>query len=230
MSKCFRTMRESGRNVMAIVSSMVALVWMATTNAAAHDMTMKTTAKTIQTASLGDTSLYPGVNPVPDIGEAKETEPMSAKSYNDRGVMHSVEGQYDLAIADFNKALEIDPMSAETYNNRGITYSKKGQYDLAFADFTRALEIKPEDAEVYFNRGITYTMKGEFDLALSDFKRSVEIRPIDALTYEIMGIVHMEIACSDWKQACNFGNCDHLKEAVRVGLCAETNWNSTFSP
>lgn len=206
--------------IRALLVSVLLICHLSADDVSAQGSSSKTAGESVQTASLGDTFPKPGINLAPDINDIREGDSTSAQTCNDRGVMYSEKGQYDLALSEFNKALERDPMLAEAYNNRGITYSRKGQYDLAISDFTKALEIKP-DAKAYYNRGITYAIKGQFDLALSDLKRSLEIQSIAASAYDAMGNVHVELACSDWKQACKLGNCDHLKEATRVGLCSE---------
>jgi tetratricopeptide (TPR) repeat protein len=141
--------------------------------------------------------------------------------YNDRGVDYSQKGDYDLALEEFNRALAIDQRSAEIYNNRGITYSKKGEYDLAIADFKKALEIKPESAEFNYNLGITYAKKGQLELGLSKVNKAIEINPSDSFVYTTRARMYMDLACSDWKRACDAGNCTYLKEAARLGLCEE---------
>jgi tetratricopeptide (TPR) repeat protein len=144
--------------------------------------------------------------------------------------MYSEEGEYDTAISEFNKALEVQPLAAETYNNRGITYSKMGQHDLAVADFTKALEIEPDMAKALYNRGLTYAAKGQYELALQDFNRSLELDPFHAPAYGNRGVVHVRLACSDWEKACRLGNCVHLKEAVKIGICIKTDENNDSSP
>jgi len=143
---------------------------------------------------------------------------LSAKTYHDLGVKYLEGKEYDLAILEFNKALEIDPVSVETYNSRGITYAKKGRYDLAISDFTRALNIELNGAQPYYNRGITYAIKGQFDLALLDLNKCLNLDPINAAAYDARGSILAGFVCSDWEKACQLGNCDHLKEAARVGF------------
>jgi len=150
---------------------------------------------------------------LPEKDRARVTE------CNDRGVEYSQKGDYDRALKEFDKALAIDQRSAEIYNNRGIAYSKNGEYDLAIADFKRALEIKPESAEFNYNLGITYAKKGQPELGLSKVNRAIEINPSDAFVYTTRARMYMDLACSDWKHACDAGNCDYLKEAARLGLC-----------
>ena len=65
--------------------------------------------KPIRTASSGDTFPKPKVNSAPDVEETRESDLLSAKTCDDRGVIYSENGQYDLVISEFTKALEIIP-------------------------------------------------------------------------------------------------------------------------
>jgi len=190
----------------------------------------ETAGKLVQNEVSVSTFPRPSVEPGRDSGDKKAGDMLAAQTYNERTIRYAEIGELDLAISEFGKALEADPLAAETYNNRGITYSKKGQYDLAISDFTRALEIKPDMARACYNRGLTYAEKGQYARSLQDFDRSLEIDPIHAPGYANRGSLHVHLACSDWEKACQLGNCDHLKEAVKIGLCFKMNGNSDSSP
>lgn len=227
MYKCQHKQNMMFRNIIYVFLLQGILLLIGAVNSSAQEANMKTFGKSVQVASLGETSQKPMLDSARDIGGARERDIFEAKECNDRGVMYSEKGQYDLALSEFKKAIDIAPMSSETYNNRGITYSKKGQYDLAIADFTKSLDINPNASKVLYNRGITYAIRGQFDLALLDLNRSLQIQSSSAAVYDIRGSLHVELACSDWKQACKFGNCEHLKEATKAGLCTETNGTGT---
>jgi tetratricopeptide (TPR) repeat protein len=121
--------------------------------------------------------------------------------------------------------LEISPLSAEIYSNRGVSYSKKGDYDLAIADFTRAMKLNPNAAIAYYNRGMTYAAKGNVNNALFDLEKCLELDPSNAAAYDARGSLLADLACSEWEIACKFGNCKHIREAVKIGLCDETTNN-----
>ena len=179
-----------------------------------------TTQEALQNVSINYPELKSQIYSGSDIGGATLTDDkQSAKLHSERGVAYSEKGQYDLAIAEFNKALKIDPLEVGIYNNRGITFSKKGQYELAIADFTKALEINHNDAESYYNRGITYAAVRRFDLALEDFNMYLKLNPVNAAVYKARGSIHAALACLDWVHACEAGDCDQLKEAIRIGFC-----------
>ena len=210
------------RNICNILILAITAICMAAWSASAREVIKQQGVQQIQMASLNDSEL--AAYPVTDSdGISRENKAMLAKDHNQKGVTYSEQGQYDLAILEFNKALEIDPGSPEAYNNRGITYSKKDQFDSAISDFSKALDIDPKDTKVLYNRGLTYAIEGQFDLALSDLKKCLELVPSNADAYDSRGILYEELACLDWAKACKYGNCDHLKEAKRVGICSDVN-------
>jgi len=142
-----------------------------------------------------------------------------------RGVAHHEKGQWDEAIADYNKAIEINPKYPEAYSNRGVAYDNKGQYDKAISDYTKAIEINPRLVEAYSNRGLAYDNKGQHDEAISDYTKAIEINPRYAEAYNNRGFTYIvnlgdkKRACSDWKRACELGECRNYEIAKRKGLC-----------
>jgi tetratricopeptide (TPR) repeat protein len=221
MNACNRKNDGSLKKIWPVLQ-LLALLFMVAETASAEDIVTKTNRQVMQTASLDDALPGPQILPSGNVSQ----KALLSKKLSDKGIADAKKGQYDLAVSEFTKAIAIDP-SAETYNNRGIAYSRKGQYDLAIADFTRAIDIAPNEAKTRYNRGITYAINGRYDLAISDLTKALKLQPADSSTYDIMGSVHMELACLDWKRACEFGNCGHLEEAAKVGLCADRSGTSS---
>ena len=164
---------------------------------------------------------------ISDYTEAIKINPNLAGAYNNRGLTYSHDkGDYDRAISDFSKAIEINPRNADAYVNRANAYTQgKGQYDLAIADYTKAIEIAPRLAMAYYNRGISYEGKGEYDQAVADFSKAIELDPTNAEPYSNRGVVYMvklgnrKKACSDWKRACELGDCRNYNLAKGRGDC-----------
>ena len=67
--------------------------------------------------------------------------------------------------------------------------------------------------------------KGHHDQAISDFSKAIEINPQDAAAYVNRGYIHFvklgnkEKGCSDFKQACEFGECENYNLVKRKGDC-----------
>lgn len=155
------------------------------------------------------------------FSEAIERNPRYAEAYNDRGAAYYDKGQYDKAISDFTKAIELNPKHAMPYYNRGNAYDEKGQYDKAISDYNKAIEIKPRYAKAYTNRGTVYVKISQHDKAISDFNKAIELNPKLAEAYSNRGFVYMvrfwnkNKACSDWKQACELGDCRNYERAKK---------------
>jgi tetratricopeptide (TPR) repeat protein len=163
---------------------------------------------------------------ISDFSKAIEIDPGDADAHLNRGLAYTIsKGQYDQAFADFNRAIGIDPKLPMAYRNRGLAYRVKGQHDQAVVDFNKAIEINPKDSIAYINRGLVYQGKGQYDQAISDFNKAIEINPMDAEAYKNRGFVYMvklenrEKACSDWKRACELGNCINYNTAKSNGHC-----------
>jgi Flp pilus assembly protein TadD len=217
------------RRALVALLMLVSLICVRAGNVFAQERKVETAGGAVQTISFDSTLPQPNANSALDTEKILKGDKLSAKTHNDRGIKYSEKGQYDLALSEFNKALEIFPSSAETYNNRGITYSKKGDLDRAIADFTKALKLNPDSAKAHYNRGITYAIRGQIDLALLDLKKCLELDPTNAAAYDSRGSVFVGLACSEWGKACQLGNCDHLREAVKIGFCIAATDNNPLS-
>jgi len=82
-----------------------------------------------------------------DFTRAIERDGRNAQALDMRGVVHTVLGDLDRAIADFAQVLTIDPhlgklRLAEAYCERGSTFQKAGNYDAAIADYEQSIEYR----------------------------------------------------------------------------------------
>jgi tetratricopeptide (TPR) repeat protein len=103
-------------------------------------------------------------------------------AYDNRGLLFSKLGQYQLAVEDYNKAIKLKPNFPFFYGNRGVAYIALGQYQLAIEDYNEALSlnhnVKPNDvAGFYSNRGIAYKALGQYQLAIDDFNEALRLNP-----------------------------------------------------
>jgi Flp pilus assembly protein TadD len=95
------------------------------------------------------------------------------------------------------------------------------QYYLgATSKFQRSLAL----IQTYFGQGYERFQKADYDRAISDFTKAVKVNPRYAKAYNYRGIAYMksgnkERACSDWKRACELGNCNNYKVAKGRGDC-----------
>lgn len=115
----------------------------------------------------------------------------SARLLSHRAQLHSLEGEYDQAIADINDAIEVmethsdmfvPSRIAQLYSLRGQTYLYLYEWDQVLTDYNHVLELDPDYADAYFLRGVLYysilqTGTENYPLALTDFRRYLELAP-----------------------------------------------------
>lgn len=147
-----------------------------------------------------------------------------AIAYFNRGLVFYNKQQHDRAISDFSKAISKYPKDTLLYKYRGMAYEDKGQYDRAIADFNKAISIDPKDEAAYNNRAVSYRHKGQYDRAIENCNKAIDINPNYALAYDNRGYTYMKLnktsmACSDWKKACELGNCTNYDVGKAKGYC-----------
>ncbi|CAF0790413.1 unnamed protein product [Adineta steineri] len=115
-----------------------------------------------------------------------------AHHYNQLGLVHSNQGDYEKALLYYEQGLEIKqktlssnhPNMATSYNNIGTVYYKMGKYSKTLSFYEKALEIQqktlssnhPDLAASYNNIGLVYHDMGEYSKALSFYEKALEIQ------------------------------------------------------
>ena len=123
-------------------------------------------------------------------GRAIRSRQNTVEAYNNRGLAYHELKQYDKAIKDYSQAIKLDPGHVAAYNNRGNSYYERNEYQLALADLNRSLQRKPDYAKAHLNRGLVYYQMDQTDRA-----------------------------CSDFQNACDHGDCDGSKWAMKNAIC-----------
>ncbi|MFA6918418.1 MAG: tetratricopeptide repeat protein [Candidatus Gracilibacteria bacterium] len=72
-----------------------------------------------------------------------QTDPFSARVFNNLGDAYMNEKKYDLSVKAFSRAIEIDPNFTDAVHNLGSTYMQMGAYDLAAQQYEKALQMNP---------------------------------------------------------------------------------------
>ncbi|CAF1511530.1 unnamed protein product, partial [Adineta steineri] len=123
--------------------------------------------------------------------ERTSSDSEKAIYYNQLGVVHSNQGDYEKAIWYYEKALEIlrkilpsnHPDLITSYINIGLVYDNMGEYSKALSYYEQGLEIwkrtlpsnHPYLATLYSNIGNAYHNMGEYSKALSYYKKALDI-------------------------------------------------------
>jgi tetratricopeptide (TPR) repeat protein len=123
-------------------------------------------------------------------GRAISNNQNTVEAYNNRGLAYHELKHYDRAIKDYSQAIKLDPGHAAAYNNRGNSYYERNEYQLALADLNQSLQRKPDYAKAHLNRGLVYYQMDQTDRA-----------------------------CIDFQNACDHGDCDGTKWAMKNAIC-----------
>ena len=115
--------------------------------------------------------------------------------------------------------------ATEQFLDKGLEYADKGQHDEAISEFSKAIALNPRFADAYNHRGASYAQKRQHDKAISDYNKAIEINPNHALAYRNRGYVYKKVfgdekrGCSDFKRACELGDCDAYEFLRKRGDC-----------
>ena len=137
--------------------------------------------------------------------DGKYTDPQKARNYWDR-------------------AIATHPQIAEAYNNRGLAFYNLKLYQEAIKDFSQSIRMKPGYAEAFNNRGNVYYELDQYKKARADFDRSIQIKPKYSKAHMNRGLANFQMedidqSCKDFKRACDLGECEGLKWAIKNGSC-----------
>jgi tetratricopeptide (TPR) repeat protein len=132
----------------------------------------------------------------------------------------------DKAVDYWGRAIVKNQNKAEVYNNRGLAYYDLKLYQKAIEDYSRAIQLDSGYAAAFNNRGNAHYELTEYQKALMDFNKSLQLRSNYPKAHLNRGLVYYQLdkndqACRDFQNACDQGECDGLKWAMKNGMCTE---------
>lgn len=77
-----------------------------------------------------------------DFDKAIQLMPDYSEAFNNRGRLHAIKGNYDLAINDYNVAIAINNTNAQAYYNRGIAFLSINKINEAIPDLQNACNLR----------------------------------------------------------------------------------------
>ena len=116
------------------------------------------------------------------------------KHFSD-GVIKSVEGNYQGALADFTKVIELEADNAGAYYNRGLTTIYLTLYQSAITDYSKAIKMDI-DIRYYFKNIESVISKDkygdnvinkQYKKAIKDFDDAIKLQPEHAHSYYYRG-------------------------------------------
>lgn len=165
--------------------------------------------------NLGITLRRVGVldDSITELKRATEEMPQKAICWNNLGLSHFQNDQWEEAITAYSKAIQFEegekkekkegsaasavperkPEEANDnlsfyYNNRGLANYHSQNMEEALIDYREAIRNNEACAENYFNRGNVFMSRGEHPDAHSDFDRALELEPANAKLYHGKGL------------------------------------------
>jgi tetratricopeptide (TPR) repeat protein len=141
--------------------------------------------------------------------------PQDARVYYNLGLVESVLGQPEQAIAHFDEALTqanlgspaIDPADlADIYDDRGLAKLAVGNYEAAIEDFDQAIAMDAANQRTYFNRACACHRRGDYARAIQDLAIVLAIEPDHADAYLMRGQL--------WRQVGRLEQAQHDLEAA----------------
>jgi protein O-mannosyl-transferase len=89
-------------------------------------------------------------------------------AYQDRGIVLTAAGKYDLALNDFRQTLQLNPNQSGIYEGIGNIYNIKNMPDSAVTNLSKSIQLAPNNGQAYYQRSISYQQKGDYSKALND--------------------------------------------------------------
>ncbi|MFQ5466289.1 MAG: tetratricopeptide repeat protein [Thermodesulfobacteriota bacterium] len=115
-----------------------------------------------------------GAKKAPETTAEQQAGAEPAQEHFNKGVQHSLAGDYDAAIEEYEKTIEYNPQSAEAYNNMGFAYFDKGDIDKAIEIQKKALEINPHLPNGYYGLALALEKKGDEKGAIENWKAFIQ--------------------------------------------------------
>ncbi len=144
--------------------------------------------------------------------------------HQQKGVLMTYTGNYEMALKHCNEALEIDSMFAEAYLTRANSKFKMNNIEGAITDYTKAISLDPDETLSYFNRGIALVQMYDYFSAERDFTKAIISNPKFRDAYICRAIIRQRLsnfsgANEDFMQAMEIdGNLRKMANLSQVDI------------
>ena len=112
------------------------------------------------------------------------------------GLIHSLQGRHQLALAAYDLALKIQPDDAEVLINKGATLHELKRYDEAIAHYDKALSLKHDYAEAWSNKSIILNELNRYDEAIVHFDKALSLKP--DIDWAYGDLLHAKMKICSW--------------------------------
>ena len=102
------------------------------------------------------------------------------------GLLLSVTGRLDAAIAEYQRALERDPLQVDARGNLAIALVRQGKLDRAAKELTTLIEQDPDNASAHTNLGLVLLQQGHREQARAQLQDALRLDPTLAQAAEAL--------------------------------------------
>jgi tetratricopeptide (TPR) repeat protein len=108
------------------------------------------------------------------IETALAEEPLQPYYINNRGYIHLLRQEYDLARDDIDRSITLDPQNAWAYRNKGRWYHSQGNYQEAIQLYLQALQNDTFIQKINLFLGDSYLALGDTEKACEFYREGFE--------------------------------------------------------
>ena len=95
---------------------------------------------------------------------------------NNKGILHRLNGELDLAVQSLRKAIQIKPDYPDAHYNLGLTLEKL-DLDKAIVSYKKCIELRPNFGDAYNNLGNILKNKGEIEASILRYIEAIRHKP-----------------------------------------------------
>lgn len=148
-----------------------------------------------------------------DVERALRLDRALPMAYVERGIILSMMGNENAAIADFTHAISLSPNLSEPYFRRGISLENTKRFEQAKLDYERAKALATNDARPSFYLAMHYLRDSKYAAAVSEFDVAAKINYSWAMIPRYRAVAHEALSELD-KAAYDFQNAAYLDKSV----------------
>ena len=93
------------------------------------------------------------------------------------GLIHSLQGEHQLALEAYDLALKIQPNDVEVLINKGSSCNDIKNYILALEVLERAIQIRPDIPEAWSNKGIALNNLNLYQESINAYNEAIKLAP-----------------------------------------------------
>ncbi len=138
--------------------------------------------------------------------EVIRLRPHDVVPLQNKAIVYTRIGQYQMAIENYNQSIRMNPDDAEAYYAKGNIYLGLGQYQKAADDLSRAIALRPDNPAIYYHRGTAYIHLAQYQQAIADYSQAVALNPAYFDAYNNRAFIYLKLgwyqqAVGDYSQA-----------------------------